>query len=668
MSTTSSTSQNSKIFSKIPLRRVTTQFKNALPILQWLPKYNRSWLVGDLISGIAVGVAVLPQSLAIAQVAGIPVQHGLYSSTFGTMVYSIFGTSKDALIGPTSVGSLLTRQTVNEITNYPDNFYTPTEIAIAAGFLSSFIIMGLGVFRLGIVLSFISAPVIAGYTSGAALYTFFLQLPSMLGIDVEIHHLPPYEKIATVLSSIPKARLVDAMVGVASSIFLFGMSQVYQRFHTRSAWAKYLGMGRNTLLIIIVTLLFFMIHTFTGSIPVTVVDKIPNGLPPPKAPSFDLGLYAKLFASVMVMSLLAVMEHIGMCKTLGPKNGYTADGNQEFIALGFSNFLGSFFNGYITSSGLTRAMISSQSGSKTPLMSTFAALIVIGGSYILPPAFKFTPNATISAIIGVNILEAFKGPKVYREFWRIQKTDCIASLLALVITVCFGMKIGIIIPATFTIVAMMLRIARPKWETMSHPEKDALTETHDTGIESPPPGVIIFKWRESILFTNAEYFKDKLRKVAYESTRPFNLVDPEDRSWSEYVGKRAVLNRVNRSQMPTLCGVVLDLSAVNRIDFSGVKSLIDLKLEFSTYAGREVASEFPFYFVNTNREISKALSTSMILCPPDLVLIQEDLRNDKEVEQEFQTLKPNTTLFTNLLDPIATLHQERSDVASPRNH
>ncbi|KAK9703012.1 Sulfate permease 2 [Basidiobolus ranarum] len=664
ISTTSSTRKSSKILSKIPIRKFATQLKNTVPILQWLPKYNRSWLIGDLISGIAVGVAVLPQSIAIAQVAGIPVQHGLYSSTFGTMAYSIFGTSKDALIGPTSVGSLLTRQTINEITGYPDNTFTPTEIAITAGFLSSFIIMGLGIFRLGIVLSFISAPVIIGYTSGAAVYTFFLQLPSMLGIEIEIHHLQPYEKIATVLSSLPKARVSDAMVGIASSIFLIGMSQIYQRYHARSIWAKYLGMGRNTLLIFFATLIFYIVHIVTGSIPVTVVDNIPNGLPPPKSPPLDLALYSKLFASVVVMSLLAVMEHIGMCKTLGPKNGYTADGNQEFIALGFSNFLGSFFNGYITSSGLTRAMISSQSGSKTPLMSTFAALIVIGGSYVLPPAFKFTPNATISAIIGVNILEAFKGPKVYLEFWKIQKTDCIASLLALVITICFGMKIGIIVPAAFTVLTMMLRIARPKWETFDVEEKETVKNRLDIGEFKPPPGVIIFRWKESILFTNAEYFKDKLRKVTYENTRPFNVIKPEHKSWSEYVGKRAMLNRVNRSRMPTLCGIVLDLSAVNRIDFSGVKALVDIKLEFSTYAGN---SEFPFYFVHANGEVERALSTSKILCPPDMILVEEESVNDKEVEQEFQTLKPNTTLFTNLLEPLATLHHEPIDHNLPEN-
>ncbi|GFQ82608.1 sodium-independent sulfate anion transporter [Trichonephila clavata] len=150
--------------------------KKYIPILSWLPNYSVETFKGDFIAGFTVGLTVVPQGLALAQLANLPPQYGLYTAFMGSFVYAVFGTCKDLVIGPTSVMALMTAQYVQ--------IGGPAYAALLT-FLSGCFQLILGIFNLGFLMDFISAPVLSGFTSAAAIITAIMQLKGILGLKFE---------------------------------------------------------------------------------------------------------------------------------------------------------------------------------------------------------------------------------------------------------------------------------------------------------------------------------------------------------------------------------------------------------------------------------------------------------------------------------------------------
>ena len=196
----------------------TKFFKSRLPILQWLPSYNTESAISDLIAGVTVGLTVIPQGIAYAIVAGLPPQYGLYSAFMGCFVYCIFGSSKDITIGPTAIMALMTGVHAQ---------YGP-DYAVLLAFLSGLIILACGLLRLGFLIDFISVPVIAGFTSAAALTIASGQVKSLLGLtipsDEKSHlHLGVVDGWIDVFTHIKTCRWQDATLGVLCCILLLSL-------------------------------------------------------------------------------------------------------------------------------------------------------------------------------------------------------------------------------------------------------------------------------------------------------------------------------------------------------------------------------------------------------------------------------------------------------------
>ena len=145
-----------------------------LPILEWLPKYDKVKAVSDLIAGVTVGLTVIPQGIAYATVAELPPQYGLYSAFMGCFAYCVFGTSKDITVGPTAIMAIISAEHANK----------GPELAVLLAFLAGLIIFALGVCQLGFVIDFISVPVTAGFTSAAAITIASTQIKALFGLDI----------------------------------------------------------------------------------------------------------------------------------------------------------------------------------------------------------------------------------------------------------------------------------------------------------------------------------------------------------------------------------------------------------------------------------------------------------------------------------------------------
>ena len=186
--------------------------------MSWLPSYDLECAVSDLIAGVTVGLTVIPQGIAYAIVAGLPPQYGLYSAFMGCFVYCVFGSSKDITIGPTAIMALMTGVHAQ---------YGP-DYAVLLAFLSGLIVLACGLLQLGFLIDFISVPVIAGFTSAAALTIASGQVKSLLGLtipsDEKSHlHLGVVDGWIDVFTHIKTCRWQDAALGLICCVILLSL-------------------------------------------------------------------------------------------------------------------------------------------------------------------------------------------------------------------------------------------------------------------------------------------------------------------------------------------------------------------------------------------------------------------------------------------------------------
>ncbi|XP_008165907.1 sodium-independent sulfate anion transporter isoform X2 [Chrysemys picta bellii] len=344
------------------------------PVLRWLPQYSLGWLQLDLLAGVTVGLTVVPQALAYAEVAGLPVQYGLYSSFMGCFVYCLLGTSKDVTLGPTAIMSLL-------VSSYA--FHDPA-YAILLTFLSGCIQLAMGLLHLGFLLDFVSCPVIKGFTSAASVTISFNQVKNILGL----HNIPRqfFLQVYHTFQRIGETRAGDALLGLVCLAVLVGLRAMkghFPRIHRVEllsirisrliVWAT--ATARNALVVLFAGLVAYSFQVM-GSQPFTLTGETPRGLPPFQLPPFSKAeanstvpfseMVQDLGAGLAVVPLMGLLETVAIAKAFASQNNYRIDPNQELLAMGLTNLLGSFVSSYPVTGSFGRTAVNAQTGVCTP--------------------------------------------------------------------------------------------------------------------------------------------------------------------------------------------------------------------------------------------------------------------------------------------------------------
>nr|OQO17253.1 hypothetical protein B0A51_14696 [Rachicladosporium sp. CCFEE 5018] len=637
---------------------VTHYLYHLFPFTHWILNYNVQWLIGDLIAGITIGAVVVPQGMAYAQLAQLPVEYGLYSSFMGVLIYWFFATSKDITIGPVAVMSTIVGNIVLSA-QAKDPSVPGHVIASALSVLVGSIVTGLGLLRFGWLVDFISLTSISAFMTGSAINIAVGQTVNLMGITGVNSRDSTYLVVVHVLKHLGRTHK-DAALGLTALFMLYGIRFMFNTLAKRMPQHRKLFFFLNTLRTVFVILLYTLISWATvrhignnshSAKTATAVNKaywkvlgpVPRGFQHAGAPVLNSNIIGLFTSEIPASVIVLLIEHISIAKSFGRVNNYTIDPSQEMIAIGVTNILGPFLGGYPATGSFSRTAIKAKAGVRTPFAGVITAVIVLLALYALPVVFFYIPQAALSAVIIHAVGDLITPPNAVYQFWKISPLEVIIFFAGVIVTVFTSIEIGIYVTVASSFAVFVFRTFKakgrflgrvqihsvvgdlPQNETKNsnqpRPNNDPDKSTrnvwipidHEDGtnpgldIEHPYPGVFIYRFSEGFNYPNANHYTDHLINVIFKATRRTNANSYGrlgDRPWND-PGPRRGKPAIVDSHKPTLKAIILDFSSINNIDVTSVQNLIDVRNQLDRYTSPETV-QWHFACIN-NRWTKRGL-------------------------------------------------------------
>uniref|UniRef100_A0A8C1V8V3 Solute carrier family 26 member 6 n=1 Tax=Cyprinus carpio TaxID=7962 RepID=A0A8C1V8V3_CYPCA len=515
------------LFTRCTGPRFKSCFLSFVPLLTWLPRYPfRENAIGDLISGISVGIMHLPQGMAYALLAAVPPVFGLYSSFYPILIYFIFGTSKHISVGTYAVmsvmiGSVTERLAPDSDFMIPGNDTNSTsldivsrdaervKIAATVTFLSGiFQVLLLGLVRFGFVVTYLSEPLVRAYTTAAAIHVIVSQLKYSFGINPQRYSGPLsliYVKDCALLGQTNIGTLVVSIVTIIGLVAAKELSALAARKIP-------IPIPVELITIIIATVVSWQMDLKT-EYGVEVVGKIPSGLQAPVAPA--VSLLGSMVGDAFALAVVGYGIAISLGRIFALKYAYKVDSNQELIALGLSNSIGGLFNCFAISCSMSRSMVQVSTGGKSQVAGAISALVILVILLKIGELFEELPKAVLAAIIYVNLQGMMKQFGDIRSLWRTNKVDMVVWVMTLILTVLFNPDMGLAASIAFSILTVVFRTQLPKYSILGQvPGTDIYKPVEDYNQVKEIPGIMIFHSSATLYFANAEMYIDAL----YEKT------------------------------------------------------------------------------------------------------------------------------------------------------
>ena len=419
--------------------------EDVLPFIPWLRRYNRNYFKADLFAGLTVAVVALPQSMAYAIIAGLPVQYGLYASIVPTIIGCLWGSSAHLITGPTTTASLVVFSALSSIAQPGSLPYIEFAFLLAA--MAGIIRIAMGMARLGVLLNFISHSVLLGFTSGAAVLIVFKQLPGLLGI--------PIEKGSGFIPSL--LNLVAHLDRFHPLTFMLGLIVIAVVLAVKRWRPNWPG---TLIAIVFVGILLTVFHLDNRG--VRVVGAISGNLPPLNLPNLELWhQIGTLAPAALAITILGLMEAISISQSIADQTRQRLNVNREFIGQGLANLSAAFFSGYPCSGSFTRSAVNYRAGGKTPMSGVISGLAVGAAVLLAGPLAAMLPHCALS---GVLIIVAFQLIRVadIRRTLRATRSDAAVMLVTFLFTVFLNIEFSIYVGVLLSIGLHLAKTSHPR--------------------------------------------------------------------------------------------------------------------------------------------------------------------------------------------------------------
>ena len=482
------------------------------PFLAWVGELkDKTTLTADIIAGITVALVLVPQSMAYAQLAGLDPYYGLYAALFPGIVAALFGSSRQLATGPVAVVSLMTASALEPLAVDPGTYIA---YAVMLAFIVGVFQISLGLFRLGVMVNFLSHPVVIGFTNAAAIIIGTSQMGKLFGVTVEKaeHH---YETVWNITSAaLTDSHLYTLIMGATALAIII----LLKRFTPKLP---------GVLVAVIVTTVASWALDFEA-LGGRVVGAVPEGLPMPVVPEFDISIMLQLLTTAMIISGIGFMEAISVAKAMAAETRQKLDPNQELIGQGLSNMTASFFQGYPVSGSFSRSAVNIGAGAVTGFSSVVTGAIVAITLLVLTPLLYHLPQATLAAVIITAVINLVKlEPVLYA--WKVQKHDGVIAVITFALTLILAphLEWGIVAGVILSLGLFLYRTMTPRVSFLARHPDGTLHDAQVFGLQTCD-SISLIRFDGPLFFANTGYFEDAvLERAANKPHLKFIIIDAE---------------------------------------------------------------------------------------------------------------------------------------------
>ena len=482
-----------------------------LPILKWLPQYDRSWLRFDIIAGLTLWGLVVPEAMAYAGIAGLPPQAGLYTLVAALLVYALLGTARHLSVGPTSATAALLASSVAAAlvataaatASDPEAYQT---YATAFVLVTGLVFLAAGLAKLGFITQFLSKPVMDGFVMGIAIFVAVGQLNKLFGVTKPEGNT--VEKLVGIIKQLPQANWTTFVVGVMALALLFLLPR----------WNKKIPAG---LVVLFGAIALSAALDLSGNYGVEVVGTLPKGLPSLTIPRVPLTTYLAMVLPAIGVLLVAFSEALGVAHEFAEKHGYEVNADQELNAHAVTNLVSALFGGMLAAGGMSASAVKEGAGARTQVTNLVAWVVTIVTLLFLTPLFAPLPEAVLAALIihaVWHIIASRKLQKLQQES-RVEVWFGVLALAGvLLIDVLQGMVIGLVASLLFVV----YKTSRPHIASLGRvpgaPGAYSDLSRHPENI--PVPGVLIVRVDAQLYYANALTVRDHVKAMLAEMETP----------------------------------------------------------------------------------------------------------------------------------------------------
>uniref|UniRef100_A0A8C9EIK2 Solute carrier family 26 member 6 n=1 Tax=Pavo cristatus TaxID=9049 RepID=A0A8C9EIK2_PAVCR len=494
-----------------------------LPVLRWLPRYPvKDWLLGDIASGFSVGIMHLPQGLAYALLAGLPPVTGLYSSFYPVFLYFFFGTSRHNSVGPFAVISVMigsvtdslvpsenflefANGTNDTVVNEAQRDAARVELVATITVLSGIFQVALGLLQFGFVVTYLSDPLVRGYTTAASVHVLISQLKNVFGVSLGEHSGPL--SLFVVSEGLPKRTNVGTLVtAIIAMVAIFIVKELNHKFSAKLP----MPIPIELITIIISTGISYGVN-LNSKFGISVVGNIPSGLKPPVVP--NASYFGQVVGNAFAIAVVGYAICISLGKIFALKHGYKVDSNQELIALGLSNFLGGFFQCFAISCSMSRSLVQESTGGNSQVAGVISSLVILVTILKIGELFHDLPKAILSAIIIINLKGMFKQFADLRTLWKSNRVDLMVWVVTFIATLLLNLDIGLGASVAFALLTVIFRTQLPHYSILGRvTDTDVYKDVAEYEKAQEVPGIKIFRSSSTIYFANVEMYSDALKK------------------------------------------------------------------------------------------------------------------------------------------------------------
>jgi SulP family sulfate permease len=463
------------------------------PFVSWIRGYGRRYIKADLFAGLTVAVVAVPQSMACALIAGLPVQYGLYASIVPTIVGCLWGSSSHLITGPTTAVSLVVFSTLSPLAR-PD---APAYLVLAffLALLVGVIQIGMGAARVGALLNFVSHAVLLGFTAGAAVLIAFKQVPGLLGIKVaktSVFH----EHLFNIITHLHQTEVITFLLGVITIVVILVIKR------SRPNWP-------GTLIAMVFVGILVAVFNLDRR-GVAVVGAIPRSLPPFSVPDIgDITQIGQLVPGALAIAILGLVEAVSIAKSIADQTRQRLNINREFIGQGLANVAASLFSGYPGSGSFVRSTVNFRSGGKTPISGVISGLAVAATVLLAAPLAAKLP---MSALAGVLIVVAYG--MVHKEATvrtiRATRSDAVVLIITFLSTLLLNIEFAIYVGVLLSIGLHLAATSHPRIQSVVPNPKTAKMVPADFGETCCQMDILDIEG--SIFFGSAAFVLDNLQR------------------------------------------------------------------------------------------------------------------------------------------------------------